>query len=516
MQSYAKIAILLCTLTLVNISSLYAFDIPDNEVSIISNNLAIDSLFQVHKQVDSIERQELIKLNESALQNNSVDSVTIYKSLAVLYAKNNNALESSKHITHYMRATQDMSILNDHIFSNINNTSEYLDLKNAYKPKLGISLIFYAFTGFFGLLIFIVLNCRKKMDGISVLLISSFVLFNSLFILHVSIHQSRYYLQIPHSLFATASFSFLYGPLLYFYFKRIVRNHRFTLKDSMHLVPTLALIIFLIPYYRLNSIEKFRFMFDHANFVSTSVKIIAIFKIISLCFYAWATFKIYNKQEQDNKISKGNIRSIKKVWERNVLTIFICYVLAYILYVCAITKFIDYKPLFNLQIIVIAIMIFYIAAISLLQPEVFKGKIELSDLVNLFKYSKSGLTESYSVELKKRLLELMNKDKLFKQNDMNLDKLSEILGTTRHNASQVINEHFNMSFFELMNFYRIMEAQDILMDDKNRSLNIIDVAYEVGYNNKVTFNKAFKKQNNLTPTQYIRSLNYDARFLKGA
>ena len=76
------------------------------------------------------------------------------------------------------------------------------------------------------------------------------------------------------------------------------------------------------------------------------------------------------------------------------------------------------------------------------------------------------------------------------------------MNTTRHNASQVINEHFEVSFHELINTYRIQEAKKILDNDFKKNLNIIDVAYEVGYNNKVTFNKAFKKDTQLTPSEY--------------
>ena len=92
-------------------------------------------------------------------------------------------------------------------------------------------------------------------------------------------------------------------------------------------------------------------------------------------------------------------------------------------------------------------------------------------------------------------------------NTISLDILSEKLGTTRHNISQVINEHFDLNFFNLINKYRIQEAQQIFKKDAHSNLHIIDVAYDVGFNNKVTFNKAFKEETNLTPTQYIKKIN---------
>ncbi len=118
------------------------------------------------------------------------------------------------------------------------------------------------------------------------------------------------------------------------------------------------------------------------------------------------------------------------------------------------------------------------------------------------KYQKSRLTLNFSLELKENLLELLIRDKIYKENNLTLELLAQKLQTNRHNASQVINEHFNMSFFELINQYRIKEAKDLLENDLHKNMKIIDVAYEVGYNNKVTFNKSFKKETSLTPTQY--------------
>ena len=107
------------------------------------------------------------------------------------------------------------------------------------------------------------------------------------------------------------------------------------------------------------------------------------------------------------------------------------------------------------------------------------------------KYEKSGLTPSLSLELKENLLYLFAHDRVYKENGISLDMVAQKLNTTRHNASQIINEHFNVSFHEFVNMYRIKEAKQLLLEDKSRRLNIINVAYEVGYNNKVTFNKGF-------------------------
>ena len=59
-----------------------------------------------------------------------------------------------------------------------------------------------------------------------------------------------------------------------------------------------------------------------------------------------------------------------------------------------------------------------------------------------------------------------------------------------------------MNFNELINKYRIEKAAKII-DDSNGDAVIIDIAYSVGFNSKSTFNKAFKKFINMTPSDYL-------------
>jgi AraC-like DNA-binding protein len=123
------------------------------------------------------------------------------------------------------------------------------------------------------------------------------------------------------------------------------------------------------------------------------------------------------------------------------------------------------------------------------------------------KYKNSGLTDSYSIELKKEILKLLDDDKIYRENDLSLTSLADRVGTNRHGASQVINEHFGLNYFELINQYRINEAIEMFKEDTERKQSIIDVAYAVGFNNKVTFNKAFKKIMDSTPSQYLKTLH---------
>jgi AraC-like DNA-binding protein len=222
-------------------------------------------------------------------------------------------------------------------------------------------------------------------------------------------------------------------------------------------------------------------------------------KLLSLLIYGFLTLRVYLKT---NKSLGLSIEAQK--WIRTLVTLTQVYILSYFIYGFIIIKIIPKSEfLYNLQIVAMASMVLYIGYKSYLLPNLFTSGFAKPK----YKYIKSGLTPSFSSELKTQLKHLMEVEKMFLQNDISLAIVSERLGTTRHNTSQVINEHFGLNFFELINKYRIEAAQEILKNDKKKNLNIIDVAYEVGFNNKVTFNKSFRKQLSVTPTQYLSSLS---------
>lgn len=120
------------------------------------------------------------------------------------------------------------------------------------------------------------------------------------------------------------------------------------------------------------------------------------------------------------------------------------------------------------------------------------------------KYKHSGLPKTLEVKLSQQLELLMRDQQLYKQNDLKLETLAEKLNTSKHFISQVINEVYKVNFFEYVNLKRIEEAKQLLRSKTKKDLNVIEVAYEVGFNNKGTFNSVFKRITGLTPTEFRR------------
>jgi AraC-like DNA-binding protein len=107
--------------------------------------------------------------------------------------------------------------------------------------------------------------------------------------------------------------------------------------------------------------------------------------------------------------------------------------------------------------------------------------------------------EHHQIILEK-LLKVMQEEKPFLQPGFSLPDLAQRLGTTVHTLSQVINEGLSKSFFEMTAAYRVEEAKILLKEKQN--IKVEEIAEQVGYNSKSSFNTAFKKITGQTPSEF--------------
>ncbi len=443
-------------------------------------------------------------INKSITQQSfSNDSIQIFRWKAIDYAQKGDVENSTLFIEKYIKSSLHVGFVNNDVFEKIADSKEYKELQSKYKVNFNFINLFYLFTSLIGFFIFSVLILKSKSNNASTLLISLFVLMHSIFILDLFFFLTNLRYSYPHIYLLSITFSFLYGPLIYFYYKKIALNYRFRKIDLLHLIPTVIIVFNVLPYYFISGEEKLKIMLDVS---SLSLKKIhdftIIFKFASLLIYATLIVRIYLfKIRKDNKILIDKYK-----WLKGIAYLVSSYVVFYCIYglIIAYDSIPRIEFLFHLQIIAMALMVLYVGYKAYLTPKLFAQGF--FDEVNN-KYKKSGLTSSFSSDLKDQLIWLLESEKIYRQNNISLELLSQKLDTNRHNTSQVINEHFNLNFFELINKYRIEEALDIIKRDTNKNMNIIDIAYEVGFNNKVTFNKSFKKLLSQTPSQYIASLS---------
>ncbi|MEO1011700.1 MAG: helix-turn-helix domain-containing protein [Bacteroidota bacterium] len=118
------------------------------------------------------------------------------------------------------------------------------------------------------------------------------------------------------------------------------------------------------------------------------------------------------------------------------------------------------------------------------------------------KYMGYGLSKELVEDFKVKLIHIIEDEKTYLNPNLKLSDVAKKIGLSNNQTSQVINQSFEKDFNSFINEFRIREAAYLLQQDQNTT--VIEIIYQVGFNNKVTFNKAFKKYYKCTPKEYMR------------
>lgn len=118
------------------------------------------------------------------------------------------------------------------------------------------------------------------------------------------------------------------------------------------------------------------------------------------------------------------------------------------------------------------------------------------------KYKNSTLDPEKAEKYLKLLQYQLDVKKVYQDEELTLNSLAGILKVAPRYLSQLVNERLNKNFRDLVNSRRIEEAKQLLANPGKKELSILEIAYEVGFNSKEVFNRAFKKYTGMTPSQY--------------
>lgn len=126
--------------------------------------------------------------------------------------------------------------------------------------------------------------------------------------------------------------------------------------------------------------------------------------------------------------------------------------------------------------------------------------LEQSSQQEEVKYRTSSLTTEAAAQLWQKITLYVEREKAFLIPGLKIVDIANALEHPVHHISETINGYAGLSFYDLINRYRILEAADYLRNKPEKS--VTDIGYEVGFNSTSTFFTHFKKQFEQTPRKY--------------
>jgi AraC-like DNA-binding protein len=107
--------------------------------------------------------------------------------------------------------------------------------------------------------------------------------------------------------------------------------------------------------------------------------------------------------------------------------------------------------------------------------------------------------------LLRRLERLMIVERAYRREGLTIGSLAALMSLPEYRLRQIINEGLGCrNFNAFLNRYRIGEAKTALADADQKDVPVLTIAMDSGFQSLGPFNRAFKADTGLTPTEFRR------------
>lgn len=312
----------------------------------------------------------------------------------------------------------------------------------------------------------------------------------------------------------------------YFYIIKIINSLQFFLPPSLYI----SILYFVNPTsgfrirYWLHFLPFAIYAFFE-NFVFISEKSIAtrtIFEVGDFSFfvrdllpflvlvYTLASYIVLKKHAENLRMITAATQNTDLKWIRRFLLFLILPIVFWINDALSISD-----VLVKLNGFIYAGSIFFLGYNAMRQGVIFPYKTEdLAEISEVIEISsdeipkeknKPRLSDEQVIKLSGELNKLMEIEKIFLENEIDLPTVARKLGISIHDASYLINKVTGDNFYNFINRHRVEEAKKLLTSGKAEKLNMLGIAFESGFNSKTAFNTAFKKYVGISPSEYVKS-----------
>ena len=386
-------------------------------------------------------------------------------------------------------------------------------MKHSSLPiELSLTEIINLITAANLIILFIILFFRhqnslpNRILGI-ILLLPAFSFINNYIVL------SGFVYKFPSIVFITQLIVILGPPLIYYYIKLLIGNKRklFFILNVLTLLLWAVCIYFFVRFLLFDEIRKFKFAEQITNeaypLYLTYIRG-GFFVLLNAYFIviAWQVIQHSKKvKEFQSELELYKLRYLQQF----VMLMWVLNLIISVLYLTVANYYIDFIAV----PIVITVFYFFLLRTAFAHTALFSSekyerfKKQLADMDKLQAAKKGNLnfSEKQVTHIKDKLNALMRDEQLFLYPDLNILKLAQALDLKVHQTSYFINNYLNSNFFNLINSYRIEQAKE-KMRKAGTNAEIEVIGFEVGFNSKSAFYRAFNKFVRQSPSQFIESL----------
>jgi AraC-like DNA-binding protein len=371
--------------------------------------------------------------------------------------------------------------------------------------KLLIDFIITNGIGATALIIFLIIKSKKRNELPQKIL----VIFFGMLLLYLV-----YYYATLHDILLLRYLTFNFngvtplflGPIIFLYIKSLFEdNSRLAIKNIVHFIPSFIFILF-ISTPMLISLNKGGMVFDYLEFIADHrLLMFMVFDIVFLT-YSLLTIMLFLRYRKTLKLNFSNLSEEDLDWVKYMLAGVVIISSGHLI-LAAYDLFFEITVFERryLTLISIFILISWLGYHGIYQSKILLPHFLIDNLTIKKDKRENDLSNPGNEELqafKTRLEKVLYNDKPYLDESLTLSRLAELIPTTDKKLSAFLNQHLETTFYDIINSYRVESVKEKLHSDEFDHMTLLGIAYESGFNSKTSFNRIFKKQTGLSPSEY--------------
>lgn len=337
--------------------------------------------------------------------------------------------------------------------------------------------------------------------------------------------SSEYILDFPHLYKTAVPTNYLIAPLSYVYIKVVLNNEtKFKKVDLLHFIPFLLFFLNHLPFYLLSTKEKLVVINDTILDWSNAYKyqtgllpeyvnyIVRPLHALVYLFFQWNLLLSFKKNQPNGPVQDqvNKVISWLKIfsWTTTIILtgFFVLIFLGWLF-----PNYFDNQVVIFIPSLFVAGGFFVMSAYLLTHPTVLLGlpfikhKVIESNVLLNKNYNLPYVNYDYTEEIA-AIKQYFENQMPYLKKDLNINQVSVALGIPSRELSFIINNHFGQRFTDFLNKYRIDYITNKFNKEYISNYTMEAIAIEAGFASKSTFNLAFKKYHQITPSEFLAKL----------
>jgi len=341
----------------------------------------------------------------------------------------------------------------------------------------------------------VLLLFQKDKKHISITLLAFLLILSGLTLLNDVLVTSGISNRFKQLYFAPIYYSLSIGPLFYLFIKSKY-NYRLNRADLIHLViPTLQAVLFFSIGFRT---VEFKSMLYDENVFRIYLQTESFLFPISLVGYTVLALSFLKRKELREFFWADDIKKWLMSFAAGMLCIAVMeFCFSLVEYNTSLT-FMTSFPFYLIHTFTLSAFVFWISING------FKQYYPLQVFISKPSQDNVVFDEKELSVLLEKLKSLMTIHKVYLNPDLNLELLSNYIGISEKHCSYMLNKGMNMNFNQYVNNFRIEAFKEKIKEGHYKTFTLTSIAFECGFNSKSTFNRVFKLNCGVTPSDFVK------------